>query len=101
MEVAILQIGALGILGYFVYKATSMSMKPMKAQMIATKAGDIGEFAQYDETSNAAVDQLKYRADKTYSKVIKREDGEFGVPRTIYQGTGSVITAYGDNFNSC
>jgi hypothetical protein len=99
MEVSLLQVGAFGILAYFLYKACCQSL-PNKSIGKVTRPGEIGSVTQFQETADAAVDPLKERSDKNYSKVLRREEGEFGTPRTLYLGTGSIITAYGDNFNA-
>lgn len=93
----VLPVAGLALIGYFVYKATTLTMKQVYVPR-PTRPDDIGSIAEYQFVSDAYQDPRNTISNDKHIPILRQEEGEFGCPRTIYLGgeRGSNIMAYGD-----
>lgn len=95
----ILTIGGLAALGVICYTMYDMSMKSIYMNR-QTDMGDVGTIAEYQPVSNCFADP-RNTVSNPELKLVRREEGPFGVPRNIYKGNdgGSNIVTYGTGYN--
>lgn len=85
------------LVGYFVYCAYKKSMGNVDHKGNDTP-GDPGMSMNYQEVDDAQRDPLNTSSNLSHLPVVRRETGEFGNPRVIYEGASSNIVTYGNNY---
>jgi hypothetical protein len=88
----------LGIIavGYVFYRASRLTMQTIYKER-PTRPGDIGVVGGYQDLDGAYMDPRNTVSNDPILRVVRREDGQFGCPRIIYEGNerGSNIVTYG------